>query len=408
MTIQSPGFQGTTQETPRVLTRGQLQFFIFSFFYDQAQTIPVQPIDSQTYPNFRILDPSSNILAQGVALVGSGPGIWRVGWVVPKDAPLTNVQQRYRLQVVMVDASLRQFETSFEFDVVEAAVPAQSPMLQQFLTFVGQPLRISFTNTVRPDYLRVVVIPRGADSSPLHVANFTFPVPAVPSANDLREITKDNTFVYYTDVPSFPAVGSYSALWTVRDFPNSEQDIEHQAIQVINSTLMHQIKSLRMLIDKLQKKLGLVYAYTNEDMLEYINQGAALVNSYWPPTNFTPLNMPAALEAFTVLAGAWWGLTGQRILYSETNLDFSGQTVTLGYNPGAELDSIIGSLKETLDSQLKGAKRNIVRSASNVAFISTRPQNYRSGFLFKVGGFNGGSTTNNILQTLIAYGLPID
>lgn len=402
------GYQGTTQETSRVLKRGQLEFFVFKFFYDAAETQPVIPVDPQTHPNFRILSPGGDLLAQGIAVPGPSPGLWKVGWVVPKDAELTNVHKRYRLQTVVVDAQFRQFETSFEFDVVETAVPAQQPELQQLLTFVGEPLRVSFVNTVRPDFLRVKVIPRGMDGSPLHVATFTFPVPVVPGPNDLIEVERGNAYVYYTDVPAFGSTGEYSALWTVRDFPDSQQDIEHQAIEVIGSSQMFLLKSLRMLVDKLQKKLGIVYAYTNEDLIEYVKRGTALVNSYWPPTNFTPNDVPASLEAFTVLAAAWWGLSAQRILYAETGFDFSGQTVTLGYNPGADIDSMVSNFKEILDSQLKATKKSLIRAASNVGFISTRAQRNRPGLIYKLGTFTGKDGSNSVLQTLASYGIPID
>jgi len=405
MTIQGAAFQGTTQETSRVLKRGQLEFFFFKFFYDQAETQPVMPIDAQTHPNFRILSPTGDMLAQGVAVPGASPGIWRTGWVVPRDAALTNVHKRYRLQVVMVDSNLRQFETSFEFDVVETEVPAQTPELQQLMTFVGEPLRISFMNTVRPELLRLRVSPRGFDATVLHYATWT---PNVTGPNNLIEVERDNFFVYYTDIPSFPTAGEYSAIWTVRDFPESQQELEHQSIEVVTTTQMHLIKSLRMLIDKLQKKLGIVYAYTNEQLIEYIKKGTALVNSYFPPTNFTPNDIPASLEAFSVLAAAWWGLNAQRMLYAETMLEFSGQTVTLGYNPGAELEGIAASFKETLDSQLKATKKSLFRAGSAVGFIATRPQRNRGGVVFKVSNYSGSSNNNNILGTLAAYGLPLD
>jgi intein/homing endonuclease len=84
-----------------------------------------------------------------------------------------------------------------------------------------------------------------------------------------------------------------------------------------------------MLVDKLQKKLGLVFAYSNEDLYEYIMEGTKLVNSYWPPSNYSVSSPPNSIEAFIVLAGAWWGLNAQRILYAETNLNFCVDLETL-------------------------------------------------------------------------------
>jgi len=408
MTIQAPGYQATTQETQRVLKRGQLETFFFKFFYDQAETQPVIPVDSQTHPNYRIIAPNGEILYQGIAVPAGSPGFWRVGWIVPKDADLTNVQKRYRFQTIIVDANFRQFETSFEFDVVETAVPAQKPELQQLLTFVGEGIRITFTNTVRPDSLKVKVVPRGSDFSPLHVASWTYPVPVVPTPNNLLEVQRDNAFVYYTDVPMFPSVGEYTAMWQVRDFPESSQDMELQAIEVISSSTFQLMKSLRMLIDKLQKKLGIVYAYTNEDIIEYLKRGIGNINAYTPPTAYNLSTLPVPLESLGIMAAAVWGLTAQRILYAETNFSFSGQTVTLEYNPGAEIDSIIDRMNTAVNEQAAKTKGGIVRAGSSAGFISTRPQRFRSGLVYKIGSVSGTATNANVVQVLTSYGLPLD
>lgn len=398
---QAPGYQATTQQTPRVLTRGNLEYFIFSFFYDDAQTQPVSPYDASTHPSFRVVSPFGDMLSQGVAVPAGSPGTWKVGWVVPRNTPLTNATQRYRFQTLMVDANLRQFEVSFEFDVVEAAVPAQEPVLQQLMTFVGEPIRLSFTNTVRPESLKVKVTKRGSENSPLHVANLVFPIPTPPSPTQLQEIEVDNAFVYYTDTPAFGVEGEYAAMWSVRDTALSQIDFEHQIIEVVTSSHMYIVKSLRMFIDRLQKKLGIVFAYTNEDLIEYVKKGVSLVNSYTPPTNYTAATMPAALEAFAVLGSAWWALTAQRILYAETNLQFSGQTVTLDYNPGADLDSIISSMKDTLDNQMKATKKNLTRQASGVGSVATRPYNLRHNLVYKINAGRG----MDLVARLAEFGL---
>ena len=388
---QAPGYAGTSQETSRVATRGQLEFFTWKFFYDQAETQPVQPLDPQAYPSYRILDPSGSILAQGVGVPAGSPGNWKIGWVVPKNAPLTNPHRRYQMSSVMVDREMRQFEISWCFDVVESAVKAQEPELQQFLTFINTPVRLFFKNTVRPVDLNVTLFPKGQDTTPLYKAIFTYPVPVPAGSFDLLEIEDGTGFTYYVDTPTINIAGSYSALWQVRDTQISQLDFEHQVIQVISTSAAHMINSLRMLIDKLQKKLGLSFAYANEDLYEYLSEGTKLVNSYWPPSNFSVSAYPNAIEAFIVLAGAWWGLTAQRILYAETNLSFSGQTVTLEYNPGADIESMISTFKEMLDTSVSKVKLQLSRQSSAVGSIATRPYRYRTNVVFPVssgGGMN--------------------
>jgi hypothetical protein len=331
------------------------------------------------------------MFAQGVAVPGGAPGHWKIGWVVPRTAPLTNPHRRYQMATVMVDKEMRQWELSWAFDVVESAIKPQEPELQQFLTFVNTPIRLFFKNTVRPVDLSVRLFLKGQDAMPLFTGSLIYPIPIPPGSFNLIEVEDGTGFTYYIDTPTIPLAGSYSALWQVRDTVISQLDFEHQVVQVVTTTVAHMINSLRMLVDKLQKKLGLAFAYTNEDLYEYLAEGTKLINSYWPPSNFSVSAPPNSIEAFIVLAGAWWGLTAQRILYAETNLNFSGQSVTLEYNPGADIDGIITTFKETLDNSVSKVKLQLSRQASAVGSIATRPYRYRTNVVFPVssgGGMN--------------------
>ena len=340
------------------------------------------------------------MLSQGTAVAAGSPGVWKVGWVVPRNAELTNVNKRYRLQTVMVDAELRQYEVSFEFDIVEHEVPAQKPELQQLITFSGEPIRITFTNTLRPDYLKVKVVPRHQDTAIIHFAQWVYPVPAPLPPNTLQEVERDNFFVYFTDTPALPR-GEYAAIWTIRDYPTSENAQEHQIIEVVSNSMMFLAKSVRMAIDKLQKRLGIVSAYTNADIIEYLHQGLNYVNGFFPPTSYSEDTLPGPAAMYVVMAAIWWGLTAQRTLYAELNFDFSGQTVTLGYNPGADLDSIISNYKETLDTQLTRTKKTLVRSSSAVGSVAARPYRFRSSLIYKVGSGQG----QDVMRRLIEFGL---
>lgn len=400
--MQAPGLQGMGQETSRVLTRGRLEFFFFNFFYDQEKTQPVTPSDPQVYPNYRILSPSGSLVAQGVAVAGPQPGVWKCGWIVPKNIELTSSNRRYTLQAIIVDEQTRQFEVSFHFDVVEDRVPAQEPELQKVMTFANQPVRLFFKNLTRPSQLTLGLSLKGTDVL-MHSASLTLPVPSPITSSNIVEVEQGTGLVYYNDTPPL-RVGVYSALWTMRESETSPLDFEHQVVQVIGTTTMHLINSLRMLIDKLQKKLGLVYAYTNEDLLEYVTQGANVVNSYWPPSNFTPTNYPAALESYIVLGSAWWALTSQRILYAETNLNFSGQSVTIDYNPGADIEGILSGFKEFLDSNVGKAKQSLQRAGQGAGAIATRPYRFRTNNVF-LAEKRQGPVGSNIQQLLLFYGL---
>ena len=400
--MQAPGYQAVSQETSRVLTRGRLEYFFFDFYYDLEKTQPVIPSDTQAYPNYRILSPSGSMVAQGVAIQGPVPGSWKLGWVVPKNAELTSPQRRYTIQAIIVDEKSRQFEVSFHFDLVDDRIPAQTPELQKVMTFANQPVRLFFKNLTRPSQLSLAMSLKGTDIA-MHTATLSFPIAEPPTPTTIVEVEDGTGLVYYHDTPPLK-VGVYSALWTIRESAVSPVDFEHQVVHVIGTTTMHLINSVRMLIDKLQKKLGLVYAYNNEDLLEYVTQGANVVNSYWPPTNYTASSFPGAIESFIVLGAAWWGLSSQRILYAETNLSFSGQSVTLDYNPGADIESILSGFKEFLDSNVGKAKQSINRASQGAGAIATRPYRFRTNNVF-LAEKGRGPIGSNIQQLLMFYGL---
>jgi len=395
MTLQAPGFQATNQETSRVLKRSTLEVFVFGFFYDEAKTLPVSPVDPQTHPNFKIFDPLGNLLQDGIAIPAASPGYWRVAWYVPKDAMLTNVHKRYRIQTVMADANLRQFETSFEFEVVESAIPAQKPEEQQRLCFVGRSKRVFFHNTVRPVSLSARVIMQGNDANPMYVGNFVYPLPLVPGPNDILEVEDGTGFTYYFDSPVFPTIGHYTVLWFVRDFTLAEEDISAQNVEVVNTYVIQLMTWLRMYIDKLQKKLGIVYAYRDEEIYAYLNQGLGTINQGVPPTSYTLEGVPTPLQSLLLMAAMWWGLTAQRILYTETNFSFSGQTVTLDYNPGADLDGIIDRMNTTIEAQLRKTKEGVMRAQSNVGFLGARPLRFGRSMVFKVGHVSSNNPLSN-------------
>jgi hypothetical protein len=407
MALQAPGWQATTQETPRVLKRATLELFVFGFFYDEAKTQPVAPVDPTTHPNFKIFDLNGQLLQDGVAIPATSPGYWRVAWYVPKDAALTNIHRRYRFQTVMADANLRQFETSFEFDVVESAVPAQKPEEQQRLAFVGRSKRLFFHDTVRPVSLSARLIAQGNDANPLYMGTFVYPPAPVPGPNDIIEVPDGTGYTYYFDTPPFPNIGTYTVLWFVRDFPLSEEDISAQNIEVVNTFVIQLMTRLRMYIDKVQKKLGIVYAYRDEELYAYLDEGLGTINQGVPPTYYTLQNLPTPMHSLLLMAAMMWGLMAQRILYTETNFDHSGQTVTLGYNPGADLDGIIDRMQTALSEQLRKTKEGVVRAQSPVGFLAARPIRYGRNMVFKVGRVTNNSPlgNNDIGLLLSTYGI---
>ena len=160
-----------------------------------------------------------------------------------------------------------------------------------------------------------------------------------------------------------------------------------------------------MLIDKLQKRLGIVQAYEDSDIVEYLARGAELVNSIYPTTFFGFQTMPGALTVHHLLYSGWYALQAQGLLSTEISFSFSGQTVTLEHDQSSGLADIAGRWQEFLSTTLPAAKMALVRRNAPVGTVAGRQ--YRmvdvNLFTFKTSSIQGG--TNQILSQMTTLGL---
>jgi hypothetical protein len=150
-----------------------------------------------------------------------------------------------------------------------------------------------------------------------------------------------------------------------------------------------------MLIDKVQKKIGHVQAYSDSDMYEYMVRGTEYVNAVNPITGWTLVNWPAqyGMTNFLLMAAAWWGLNAQYLSEGELAFNFSGQTVTLDVDRTGYYSDAMGRLKDYLDTQLQQTKRNMLRRVS-VGAIATRPYDFGlQSLVARVQTVNGGNGT---------------
>jgi intein/homing endonuclease len=84
-----------------------------------------------------------------------------------------------------------------------------------------------------------------------------------------------------------------------------------------------------MLIDKLQKRLGVIQAYEDSDLVEYLTRGAELVNSGYPTTYFGYATMPQMLTVHHLLFSGWYALQAQGLLSTEVSFSFCVDENTL-------------------------------------------------------------------------------
>lgn len=185
--------------------------------------------------------------------------------------------------------------------------------------------------------------------------------------------------------------------------PFSVPETEHQIITAISINALPLITSLRMLIDRFQKRLGRVQAFEDSDLLEYISQGLRLVNLGYPTTNYPLDSMPDILMSLVLLAAGWYGLQAQSLLENDLQFNFSGQSVTLSVDRQSGLDAVAGRMMEMFNTQIGPAKLSLVRRAQGVGTVAGRAYSYRRmyNFVYKIDSVQ----SNMLLKTISAIGL---
>lgn len=217
-------------------------------------------------------------------------------------------------------------------------------------------------------------------------------------SGSVNTVTVDGWYIYYVDTPAWTATGDYLASWTTRQTQLSPTQVVVQKLRVPPIEFwMHQ-SSLRMLIDKVQKKAGSVYAYSDSDMYEYMLRGADVINQTNPVSHWAMPMVANISPLFTywIIASAWYGLRAQ-YLTGEIDFSFSGQTVTLDNdNRSAIYESSIASFNDFLNNStttLQQTKKNLLRQ-SHTGVSGIRPISWRHGpYVRQIGGGQNGGTS---------------
>lgn len=415
----------SSSNTPRILTRGETTQFKVSFFFDQNETTPLEPIDPG-YPKYTIIAPDGTPVQQGVGNPTT-PGRYTAQYLVPKDAalsynnqkpntyndqnqgmPLTADEARYRIEWIMVTSENYQVNFIEEFDVRDTAITQSANRELKYLTLKADPIRLMFRNTVIPYRTRMRMLIRGNDANPV-LEDFLEPSRPEGQQGGIKAAKDGDSYVLYRDVPEGVTLGNtcYIILWQIQETEFSVPTTEYQMVTSITTNILPVITSLRMLIDRFQKRLGRVRAFEDSDLLEYIARGTQLVNNAYPTTGYAIDSMPDQLLSFILLAAGWYGLQAQQILDGDMNINFSGQSVTLSLDSRSAMDSAASAMMEIFNKDLTPAKMALVRRSRGMGTVAIRGYSYRNmnDFVFRVGSQNGMALGNNFLSLLGKIGL---
>lgn len=374
--------------SPQKVVRGTPTVFEQLFVDDSGSAI--LPLDPSAYPSVSIVSPSEEVIQSGVA-ISLGDGRWRFTWFVPADAEILGPDSPWRIDWLVVTSSGRQVERQTNFMVIDNIEATPDERAYTNLTYKGNSERalIKFKNA--QEMVNITIIDPSKTETNL--------------SSTIQTIQSDGFYNYFVDTPPLEAAGCYLVVWNTRQTSVSPVTTMVQQIRVPEMNFWFIQPSLRMLMDKIQKKSGHVQSYSDSDLYEYILRGTEYINAVNPITGWTFVNWPSSygMGNFLLMASAWWGLNAQYLSEAEASFNFSGQTVTLQVDRTAAYEAAMTRLQTYLDKELQHTKRNMLRRVS-VGAISTRPYDFGlQSLVTKIQSVNGGQ--NQVLPMFSRLGL---
>lgn len=397
-------YADVTSSRGLTIIRGTTYVFRQSFWEDVDAVIPVVPANASRYPSYQIVDVNGQVVSAGVATQDGASGNYRVEFFAAPDAAISGDDRRWRIEWLMISATNRQIEKVVEFDVRDTDITASETQELKLLAMPLQPFHLPLRLDRRPFRLSLTV--QDSVSGTKIVTDATFPTaPGVPT---LQEVVDGDTFVYFYDIQTnlLKEGVTYAAMWSVQDTVASVSDYTWQTIEVPAVSLLPMMTSLRMVIDKYQKRRGSKQAYNDSDLYEYIKQGANMLNSWHPLTSYGVGNVPGQLQSYLLLLAAVWGLNAQHLLETDLQFNFSGMQSSIDYDHTGHLESAISRVLEFIRDHLTPAKHALFVRSQATGVVAVRPYRYTglNNFVWRMSNntnFGGAS----YLQVLSNFGL---
>lgn len=362
----------------RSVVRGTSAVFEVAFL-DTGGT-PLVPADPGSYPAVSITDSEGVIADAGVA-TSLGGGRWRYQLMVPGDAVLSTDDNPWRIDWLMTTLQGRQSQLSQNFNVIDVMSLEPNDRAYTQMASLGESERLVVKFRAQQSEYKLVLKDMGGETCDL--------------SSSIQYVVNSGWHVYYVDTPAWQQTGTYLATWTTRQSVISPTQTIVQTIVVPEQAFWFLQSSLRMLIDKVQKKSGHVQAYSDSDIYEYLQRGTEIVNGVTPVTHWS-LGSAAAtgpLTTYILAAAAWYGLQAQYLSEGELAFNFSGQTVTLDVDRTGYYDAAMSRLNDFIQQQLPTVKKGLLRQ-SHAGVSAGRPYSFRHGpYMGKLASGRGGDAS---------------
>lgn len=338
-------------------TRGNPALFEVDFFDDapanQTPTIPVNP----SFPSWALIGPDGVQVATGVGTPGSNTGRWQTTYNMPPDAQLSTQSNKWRVIWTMMAATGRQTQIPLPFDVIELRTPDTLEDLRAhaYVAYQGDSERLVLRLPKRvQDSMSVRLFKTMDFGNPTPSADVFF---EAALGSGITVVEEQNLFTYIVDTPNLMDAGEYSVVWKYRYTMTSPSEVTIQKLFAPLPVFFSLEKSLRTIIDKLQKKSGTIQAYTISDIYEYFLRGIGFLNTPTPVSNYTFCNFPftSMTVRFLLEAAALAAMEAQHLLSGELQFQFSGQAVTLDLDTTGIYGEVVERLKDHIFGDGKGS-----------------------------------------------------
>jgi len=383
---------------------------VFEASFLDMDGAPLPSADPLMYPSIAVKDPSGTTLATSVGkTLGSGKYSFR--WFVPENAEINTSDRPWSIAWFFLTATGHNKDFEESFSVVDSVEPEPEDRQWTYLARVGKSERLFLPLDIRPEEIGldildssdklILSIPTACNTVTEEVRLATMQEPII--TRKIGRIARDGRYHYFFDTDPL-SYGEYLIFWKIRETIVSPEDEVQQLLRVPVMAFWRLAQPLRMLIDKLQKRVGWPQSYADSDLYEYILRGLDMANLTQPTTNWSLSSIPigasrGVLDAILLYA-AMWGLTAQQVLETELSFDHSGQTVTLNYNH--DYSGVFGHINGLLD-KFAESKQHIFRIANGPGYVGVRPKNWRyNNRVWRVDNWGSGSPYDvSVLATSI-------
>jgi hypothetical protein len=391
-----------SRESPRIVYRTNNVTFRVDFFYDAAKLVPVTPQDPVNFPAYNIINPSGIVVQTGVGTPDGGPGYYKADWTVLADAELSVANNRWRMEWIMIDPNNRQIPFVHEFDVADRTVSTIDTHEIEFIALEQKPYTVRIPLTTVPTSLGCVVSESNDANSIVSQGTL--------AGGQIIQIVNGDSYVYFMEILSGRLKGGmkYTVVWTIQDTIGTVEDHVFQVIRVLPHMLLQYIADLRVLIDRIQKRLHWVQAYQDSHLVNFLMHGLDLVNNHSPFTAWSYTTVPGPVISYWILYSGWYALQSQYLVNAELDFNYSGQEVTLDMDVASKLDTAIGRMMDYLNGSagtggLTNTKTSIVRMQRGVGAYGGRPVRFTSinNLVFKLVSYS----STDFMGILTQFGL---